>query len=118
MKKYGAVEIWCTSHIHHRDHNTTHSQAHPLQCLALSTPLYQPVDVGFNKPFKDRMRRQLMTWMMSEGIIHGTTSQPVRRDVATWVNNAMEEMRREIKIMQNPWKKTSYEWFVKGSGGD
>jgi hypothetical protein len=24
MKKYGAVEIWCMSHIHPRDHSTTH----------------------------------------------------------------------------------------------
>ncbi len=44
--------------------------------------------------------------MMSEGIVHGTTRQPVRRDVATWVNNEMGEMRREIKILQNAWKKT------------
>ncbi len=82
------------------------------------TPLCQPVDVGFNKPFKDCMRRQWTSWMMSEGILHGTTSQPVRRDVATWVNNVMGEMRREIKIVQNAWEKTGYEWLVKGSGGD
>jgi hypothetical protein len=39
MKKYGAVEIWRTSHIHPQDHNTTYSQAYPLQCLALSSPV-------------------------------------------------------------------------------
>jgi hypothetical protein len=72
------------------------------------TPLCQPVNVGFNKPFKDLMRRQWTSWMMSKGIVHSTTSQPVRRDVANWVNNAMGEMRREIRIVQNAWKKTGY----------
>ncbi len=46
------------------------------------TPLCQPVNVGFNKPFKDCMRRQWSSRMMTKGIIHGTTSQPVRLDVA------------------------------------
>jgi hypothetical protein len=49
------------------------------------TSLCQPVDVGFNKPFKDQMRRQWINWMMNEGIIHGTTSPPKRIDVANWV---------------------------------
>jgi hypothetical protein len=44
------------------------------------TTLCQPVNVGFNKPFKDHMRRQWTLWMMSKGIVHGTTSQPVRLD--------------------------------------
>jgi hypothetical protein len=50
------------------------------------TPLCQPINVGFNKPFKDCMRRQWTSWMMSKGIVHGMTSQPVRLDVAKWVN--------------------------------
>ncbi len=82
------------------------------------TPLCQPVNVGFKKPFKDCMRRQWMLWMMSEGIVHGTTSQSVRLDVANWVNNAMGEMRREIKIVQNTWKKMGYEWFINQDGGE
>jgi len=73
------------------------------------TTLCQPINVGFNKPFKDRMRRQWTLWMMSKGIVHGTTSQPVRRNVATWVTNAMGEMRRLIEIVQNAWKKMGYE---------
>jgi hypothetical protein len=46
------------------------------------TSLCQPVDVGFNKPFKDRMRKQWMNWMMNEGVVHGTTSPPARLDMA------------------------------------
>jgi hypothetical protein len=82
------------------------------------TPLCQPVNVGFNKPFKDHMRRQWTLWMMSEGIVHGTTSQPVWLDVAKWVDNVMGEMRREVKIIKNAWKKMGYEWFINEDGGE
>ena len=80
------------------------------------TSLCQPVDVGFNKPFKDRMRKQWLSWMISEGIIHGTTMPPSRRDVAGWVVRAMEEMKREEQIIKNAWRKTGYEWFPKEGG--
>jgi hypothetical protein len=47
-------------------------------------PLCQPVDISFNKLFKDSMRRQWMLWMMSKDIIHSTTSQPTWLNVAKW----------------------------------
>ena len=60
------------------------------------TPLCQPApDVGFNKPFKDRMRRQWIHWMINEGVNHGTTSPPAMLDVTKWVRNAMLEMKDE-----------------------
>jgi transposase len=77
------------------------------------TSLCQPVDVGFNKPFKDRVRRQWVSWMIAEGVNHGTTSAPTRRDVATWVDRAMAEMKSEVGIIRNAWLKTGYEWFPK-----
>jgi hypothetical protein len=76
------------------------------------TSLCQPEDVGFSKPFKDRMRRQWMNWMINEGVIHGTTSPPARLDVANWVNNAMLEMKGEGESIRNAWKRHDYEWFV------
>ncbi len=45
------------------------------------TPLCQPVDICFNEPFKDRMRKQWLLWMIVEGIVHGTTMPPYWRDV-------------------------------------
>jgi hypothetical protein len=57
------------------------------------TSLCQPVNVGFNKPFKDRVRRAWHNWLMAEAIVHGTTRSPMRLDVATWIANTMEEMR-------------------------
>ena len=79
------------------------------------TSLCRPVDVGFNKSFKDRVRRQWISWMINEGIIHGTTSSPSRRDVAGWVDRAMVEMKNEggVAICRNAWSKTGYEWFKK-----
>jgi hypothetical protein len=76
------------------------------------TSLCQPIDVGFNKLFKDRMRRQWLNWMIAEGVIHGTTSPPTRVDVAKWVDVAMLEMKGERQIICNAWKRHGYEWFI------
>jgi hypothetical protein len=56
--------------------------------------------------------------MISEGIIHGRTSSPMRCDVAGWVNQAMREMKEAMGIICNAWTKTGYEWFAKEKGGD
>jgi hypothetical protein len=71
------------------------------------------VDIGFNKPFKDRMRKQWLSWMIAEGIIHGTTKPPSQRDVAGWVDRAMTEMKGKEQIIKNAWRKMGYEWFPK-----
>ena len=49
---------------------------------------------------------------MVEAIIHGTTHSPMRLDIATWVANTMEEMKRVGVIIRNAWKKMDYEWFA------
>ena len=65
------------------------------------TSLCQPVDVGFNKPFKDRMQRQWINWIINEGVVHGTTSPPSRLDVAKWVHATMLEMKGGGQIIWN-----------------
>ena len=42
------------------------------------TYLCQTVDIGINKPYKKHMRRQWELWMISEGMVKGTTSPPSR----------------------------------------
>jgi hypothetical protein len=69
------------------------------------TSLCQPVNISFNKPFKDCVRRTWHSWMIANGVVHSTTSPPTRLDVATWVDNAMAEMRREGDIIRNAWRK-------------
>jgi hypothetical protein len=63
------------------------------------TGLCQPVDVGFNKPFEDRVRR---LW---------TETTPTRKVVAEWIDAVLTEMRSETTIVKNAWMKTGYEWF-------
>ena len=75
------------------------------------TSLCQPVDVGFNKPFKDRVRRLWTEWMVSEGVVDGATKAPSRLLVAGWVDTVMAMMSAETTIIKNAWMKTGYEWF-------
>jgi hypothetical protein len=58
------------------------------------TPLCKPVNIGFNKSFKDHIQRLWKTWMISKGIVHGMASTPTRLNVATWVEKALAEMKR------------------------
>ena len=80
------------------------------------TSLCQPVDVGFNKPFKDWIQQQWLNWMINESVVHGTTSPPLRLDVAKLVHAAMLEMKGEGKIIRNVWKRHGYEWFLDDAG--
>jgi DDE superfamily endonuclease len=73
------------------------------------TGLAQPVDVGINKPFKNRIRQQWESWMIQEGIIHGTTSPPTREDIAKWSVGAMQTLPE--RIVKNSWRHGDYSWF-------
>ncbi|KAG7373734.1 DDE superfamily endonuclease [Nitzschia inconspicua] len=41
-------------------------EAHPPR-VALQSPVVQPIDVGVNKPFKDRIKSQWWEWMIGFG---------------------------------------------------
>ena len=73
------------------------------------TGLCQPVDMGVNKPFKNRIREQLESWMVQEGIVHGTTSPPTREDIARWSLAAMQTLPEQI--VGNAWRHGDYIWF-------
>ena len=80
------------------------------------TSLCQPVNVGFNKPFKNCIRKLWTEWMISEGIANGTMSTPTRLNVATCVDQAMADMSAKRGIVRNAWLKSGYEWFDKNEG--
>jgi hypothetical protein len=80
------------------------------------TSLCQPVDVGFNYPFKSRVRKMWIKWMIAKGVQEGTTSLPTRCDVTVWVNKAMAQMKEERRIIKNAWLKTGFKWFDKQEG--
>jgi hypothetical protein len=73
------------------------------------TYLCQPVDVGVNKPFKKRIRYLWESWMIQEGLLHGTTTPPTRKNIAQWTLEAKKEL--PIYYVQNTWRKTNYSWF-------
>jgi hypothetical protein len=75
------------------------------------TSLCQPVDVGFNKPFKDRIRTKWTEWMIEEGLGAGTTTPPTRQQVAIWIDTVLTDMGKETTIVTNAWMKSGYEWF-------
>jgi hypothetical protein len=65
------------------------------------TSLCQPVDVGFNEPFKSCVQKMWIKWMIAKGIKEGTTSLPTRRNIAVWVDKAMAQMNEEQRIVKN-----------------
>ena len=73
------------------------------------TYLCQPVDVGVNKPFKKQLRDRWESWMVAEGIIHGTTSPPTREKIAEWAITAKSALTEEC--IKNAWRHGDYSWF-------
>ena len=73
------------------------------------TYLCQPVDVGVNKPFKKQLRDCWESWMVAEGIIHGTTSPPTREKIAEWAIAAKLALTEEC--IKNAWRHGDYSWF-------
>lgn len=74
------------------------------------TSLCQPVDIGFNKPFKTNIRREWEIWMLFEGIVNGTTSAPTRLEVCRWIASAFRHMTGS-ETVKTAWLKTGYKWF-------
>jgi hypothetical protein len=73
------------------------------------TGLCQPVDVGVNKPFKNRIREQWETWMIEEGLASGTTSPPSREDIVRWTRVASDTL--PPAMIRNAWRHGDYTWF-------
>ena len=63
------------------------------------TALCQPVDIGINKPFKNRLRNQWEDWMIEEGLANGTTSPPTREDIVRWTRYAVANLSIHIVKM-------------------
>ena len=74
------------------------------------TSLCQPVDVGFNKPFKSRMKLLWTNFMVHRGLVGGKVASPERIEVATWIEEASNLMNGHSCI-KNAWRKTDFEWF-------
>jgi transposase len=73
------------------------------------TGLCQPVDVGVNKPFKNRIRDQWERWMIHEGLNEGTTAAPTRNLIVDWVLAAQESLQEQL--IKNAWRHGDFSWF-------
>ncbi len=69
----------------------------------------QPVDIGVNKPFKNRIRQQWEQWMLTEGLAYGTTSPPTRENILEWTRIAVNDLPEQM--VQNAWRHGQYSWF-------
>jgi hypothetical protein len=79
------------------------------------TGICQPVDVDYNKPFKSQVRASWVRWMISDGILYGTTSPPSCSEVARWASLAVNDLKG-LEIIKNAWRKSGYSWFSNCDG--
>jgi len=72
------------------------------------TGLVQPVDVGYNKAFKSKVKEQYSNWLFDQD-----PDLPVpktsRRDVVEWILAA--ETNISAETCRNAWRKTGYAYF-------
>lgn len=80
--------------------------------MAVPVFVNQPVDVGVNKQFKDRICYQWELWMIAEGLIHGSTSSPSKgRHLQTDIGSLPISTRAtDIKLMGG-YMHGDYCWF-------
>ena len=72
------------------------------------TGLVQPVNVGYNKAFKAKMRDEYTAWMLGQDPdlpIPGTT----RHQLAEWIISAQKNVSAET--IRNAWRKTGYSYY-------
>jgi hypothetical protein len=75
------------------------------------TGLTQPVDIGYNKPFKGLVRDQYEEWMVTDS---EDLSEPPRRvDIARWIADAERNMKRSTMV--NAWMRHDFEYFPRAS---
>jgi hypothetical protein len=75
------------------------------------TYLCQPIDVGVNKPIKNKVAEQWEDWVDMEGVQQGKEMKtPSREVIANWVGEAYWTLNEET--CKNAWKKKGYEWKI------
>ena len=73
------------------------------------TGLCQAVDVGVNKPFKNRMHVMWEEYMLEEGLQQLKTHPPTQQKMAHWCVDALQDLHEDL--VKNAWRHGEYSWF-------
>ena len=93
------------------------SVVHAIQDLGIEvehipggcTGLVQPLDVGVNKPLKNRIRRKWEEYMLEEGLATTVSKQPTRQRMATWITESLDDLSEHI--VKAAWRRNGYSYF-------
>ena len=93
------------------------SVVHAIQDLGIEvehipggcTGLVQPLDVGVNKPLKNRIRRKWEEYMLEEGLAMTVSKPPTRQQMATWVTQCLDDLSEHI--VKAAWRRNGYSYF-------
>ena len=80
------------------------SVVHAIQDLGIEvehisggcTGLVQPLDVGVNKPLKNRIRRKWEEYMLEAGLAMTVLKPPTRQQMATWITECLDDLSEHI----------------------
>ena len=72
------------------------------------TGLVQPVDAGYNKAFKSKVKDQYLNWLWLQDP-DAPIAKTTRRDVIEWILSAERNISAEV--IRNAWRKTGYSYF-------
>jgi hypothetical protein len=73
------------------------------------TGLAQPVDVGINKPLKNRIRCLWENFMIDGGLAQAVSKPPDRATMAEWCIQSLNSIGQDIG--KNAWKHRDYSYF-------
>jgi hypothetical protein len=72
------------------------------------TGLVQPVDVGYNKSFKAKVKDQYMDWLMVQDP-DAPIAKTTHSDVVGWILAAKRNISQQV--IRNVWRKTGFSYF-------
>jgi hypothetical protein len=74
------------------------------------TGLVQPLDIGYNKPFKPHICAAWEEYMIKDMRKNGTIALPSRKEVSHWILKVYWALEGS-PFIKNAWLKTGFSWF-------